>query len=83
MQKLVVFLIAFLFVLNACVSPKIHNTLTEEYQNKKIQLKEKEKEIIFLNGELESKSNKVGILSKKISDFRTDSIHFIKNLPAL
>ena len=83
MQKLILYFIAISFVFSSCVTPKIHNSLIEEHQSTKNQLKEKEKKVIILSAELEEKSGEIINLRKQVSDLRNDSLQNGKLLIAL
>jgi chemotaxis protein MotB len=70
-------------MLSSCVTPKIHNTLVAEYENTQKTLKQKEKKVIALSGELEEKSAIISRLKAQITALRNDSLQNGKSLIAL
>jgi chemotaxis protein MotB len=70
-------------MLSSCVTPKIHNTLVAEHENTQKTLKQKEKKVIALSGELEEKSAIISRLKAQITALRNDSLQNGKSLIAL
>jgi chemotaxis protein MotB len=70
-------------MLSLCVTPKIHNTLVAEHENTQKTLKQKEKKVIALSGELEEKSAIISRLKAQITALRNDSLQNGKSLIAL
>ena len=83
MQKLLLYISVVLLVLSSCVTPKIHNALITEAENTKNALKQSEKRVIALTGELEEKSGKIIDLKQQIAALRNDSLQNGKSLVAL
>jgi len=83
MQKLLLYISAVLLVLSSCVTPKIHNALVAEAENTKNALKQEEKRVIALTGELEEKSGKIRDLKAQIAELRHGSLQNGKSLVAL
>ena len=83
MQKLLLYISAVLLVLSSCVTPKIHNALIAEAENTKSALKQVEKRVIALSGELEEKSGKITDLKEQITALRNESLQNGKLLVAL
>ena len=72
-----------LLVLSSCVTPKIHNALITEVKNTKNALKQEEKRVIALSGELEEKSGKIVDLKEQITALRNELLQNGKLLVAL
>ncbi|MDC0204444.1 OmpA family protein [Flavobacteriales bacterium] len=83
MQKLLLYISAVLLVLSSCVTPKIHNALITEVKNTKNALKQEEKRVIALTGELEEKSGKIVDLKAQIAALTNGSLQSGKALAAL
>ena len=83
MQKLLLCISAVLLALSSCVTPKIHNTLIAEAEKTKNTLKQEEKRVIYLSGEVEEKSGKIIDLKGQIAALRNDSLQNGKSLAAL
>jgi peptidoglycan hydrolase CwlO-like protein len=83
MKKSILCLTAILFLVSSCVTPKIHNALVAEAENTKNALKQEEKRVIALTGELEEKSGKIIDLKAQISELRNGSLQNGKSLVAL
>ena len=83
MQKLLLYISAVLLVLSSCVTPKIHNALVAEAENTKNALKQEEKRVIALTGELEEKSGEIIALKAQIATLSNDSLQNGKSLAAL
>jgi len=83
MQKLLLYISAVLLVLSSCVTPKIHNALITEVKNTKKALKQEEKRVIALIGELEEKSGKIADLKAQIAALTNGSLQNGKTLVAL
>ena len=76
-------LLIALLMLSSCVTPKIHNTLVAEHENTQSALKQKEKKVIALSGELEEKLGIISRLKVQITALRNDSLQNGKSLIAL
>jgi len=83
MQKLLSYISVILLVLSSCVTPKIHNALITEAENTKDALKQEEKRVIALTGELEQKSGIIVDLKEQIAVLRKESLQNEKSLVAL
>ena len=82
MQKKI-FYFSFLLALSSCITPKIHNDLITDNEKTKNNLKNKEKQVIKLNAELEDKDIKIESLNANITKLRNDSIQNGKSLSLL
>lgn len=74
MQKILFSLTAIVFLLSACVTPKIHNALHAEYDKTKLEIKKKDKKIISLNEKVEGLEGDIANIKKQITAMREDSI---------
>jgi len=74
MKKSILYLIAILFLVSSCVTPKIHNALLSEHEIVNNKLTANEKRELQLNDALEEKEGKILILENQIAELRNDSI---------
>ena len=83
MQKSILYITAVILVLSACVTPKIHNSLSAEHESTKSALTSSEKKAIALAGNLEEKEGVIVSLQAQISELRNDSVQNGKSLTIL
>jgi len=83
MKKSILYLIAILFLVSSCVTPKIHNALLSEHEIVNDKLTANEKRELHLNDALEEKEGKILILENQLAELRNDSIQNGKALTLL
>jgi len=71
-NSILLFVFSLLFA-SSCVSPKIHNALVSDFENKQRNLNQKEKENLKLSDEVEELSSTIVLLKNKISQLKNDS----------
>ena len=83
MQKILLSISVVLLVLSSCVTPKIHNALHAEYDKKKAEIENKDKQIISLKEKVEELEGKIINIKKQLEGIRNDSIQNGKALSNL
>ena len=83
MQKTISYIASLLLILGACVTPKIHNSLVDEYESTKNALTSATKKALSLSYSVEEKHEAIFSLQAQISDLRDDSVKNGKSSIAL
>jgi len=73
MQRILLSISVVLLFLSSCVTPKMHNALHTEYDKAKMQIENKDKQIISLNEKVEELEGETANIKKQLEAMRNDS----------